>query len=72
MDRIADGSTVTTVEELEAWVKEKDHPVLEMEPMQAKEQVAVAGEVVVAQAEVIVEAVEIAPEKARTDQNRSR
>ncbi|MFO8037129.1 MAG: acetyl-CoA decarbonylase/synthase complex subunit alpha/beta [Anaerolineales bacterium] len=35
LDKIADGDVVTTVEELEAWVKEKDHPVLDMPSMQA-------------------------------------
>lgn len=35
VDSIADGDSVTTVEELEAWVKEKNHPVLEMPPMSA-------------------------------------
>jgi acetyl-CoA synthase len=35
VDKIADGDVVTTVEELEAWVKEKDHPVLDMPSMQA-------------------------------------
>lgn len=33
--RIADSSTVTSVEELEAWVKEHDHPVLDLPSMQA-------------------------------------
>jgi acetyl-CoA synthase len=63
MERIADGSTVTSVEELETWVKEKDHPVLEMEPMQAKERVAVVEEAVVSQAEAVVAAVEEAPDE---------
>jgi len=35
IDRIADERNVTTVEELVAWLKERDHPVLEMGPMQA-------------------------------------
>jgi len=34
VDRIADGRNVTTVEELQAWLQEKNHPVLEMGPMQ--------------------------------------
>jgi acetyl-CoA decarbonylase/synthase complex subunit delta len=59
VDRIADGSTVTTVEELEAWVNEKNHPVLEMEPMQAKERAAVVEEEVVARTEAVVEAVKV-------------
>jgi len=33
IDRIADGSTVNTVNELVEWVKGNDHPVLEMGPM---------------------------------------
>jgi len=33
IDRIADSKSVTTVEELVEWVKEKDHPVLDMGPM---------------------------------------
>ena len=52
--RIADGSSVTTVEELVTWVKEKEHPVLELGPM-----VAESGEPepdVIAQAEAVVEA----------------
>ena len=35
VNRIADSDSVTSVEELEAWVKEKDHPVLDMPSMQA-------------------------------------
>ena len=57
LDKIADGTNVTTVEELEAWVKEKNHPVLDMEPMEAKER-EIEGESeakVIAQAEAIVE-----------------
>ncbi len=42
IDRIADGRTAATVEELEEWVKEKDHPVLNMGPMQPAEGTAVA------------------------------
>ncbi len=62
VERIADSSTVQTVEELVAWVKEKDHPVLEMGPMEAKsarkgENGKVAeSEEVIAQAEAVVEA----------------
>jgi acetyl-CoA synthase len=55
LDRIADGSSVTTVEELEAWVKEKNHPVLDMEPMEAKEREPDAEEETIAKAEAIVE-----------------
>ena len=35
IDRIADSDNVTSVEELEQWVKEKEHPVLDMPSMQA-------------------------------------
>lgn len=35
IDRIADSDSVTSVEELEAWVKEKDHPVQDLPSMQA-------------------------------------
>lgn len=35
IDWIADSSTVTSVEELEEWVKEHDHPVLDLPSMQA-------------------------------------
>ncbi len=33
IDRIADGSTVTTVEELLAWLEEHNHPALTMDPI---------------------------------------
>ena len=57
LDKIADGTMVTTVEELETWVKEKNHPVLDMEPMEAKEHEAEpkAAPDVIAQAEAVVE-----------------
>jgi acetyl-CoA decarbonylase/synthase complex subunit delta len=57
LDKIADGTMVTTVEELETWVKEKNHPVLDMEPMEAKEREAEAKPApdVIAQAEAVVE-----------------
>jgi acetyl-CoA decarbonylase/synthase complex subunit delta len=63
VDRIADGNTVTSVEELVAWVKEKDHPVLDMGPMQAKsaEKTEEADDVI-AQAEAVVEAAMTKPE----------
>ena len=35
IDRIADGDSVTEVDELVTWLKEHDHPALKMEPMQA-------------------------------------
>ncbi len=45
IDRIADGSNVNTVAELVEWVEEKDHPVLEMGPMDPRERgVGVAPE----------------------------
>jgi acetyl-CoA synthase len=57
LDKIADGTVVTTVEELEAWVNEKGHPVLDMEPMEAKEHEAELAPQpdVIAQAEAVVE-----------------
>lgn len=62
IDRIADGDTVTTVEQLIAWIKEKNHPVLEMGPMQARTAAEAEVEVeeardVIAQAEAVVERV---------------
>ena len=59
LDKIADGTTVTTIEEIEAWAKEKNHPALEMPPMEAKQREAeVESEPdtdVIAQAEAVVE-----------------
>ena len=37
IDKIADSESVTTVEELQEWVKTKNHPVLEMPTMQREE-----------------------------------
>jgi CO dehydrogenase/acetyl-CoA synthase delta subunit len=63
VDRIADGRSVTSVEELEAWVKEKNHPVLEMGPMEAKSaREEEPSEDVIAQAEAVVEAAMTKPE----------
>ncbi len=56
INRIADGNQVTSVEELITWVKEKDHPVLEMGPMQPKEREESAEEEMIAKAEAVVEA----------------
>ncbi len=56
IDRIADSSSVTTVEELVEWVKEKDHPVLDMGPMVAKSARVDGADDVIAQAEAVVEA----------------
>ena len=57
IDRIADNRSITTVEELEKWVKDKQHPVLEMGSMQAG---ADAGpqdeEEFISKAEAVVEA----------------
>jgi acetyl-CoA synthase len=55
LDKIADGTTVETVEQLTEWVKEKVHPVLEMEPMEAKEREHASEEKTIAKAEAIVE-----------------
>jgi CO dehydrogenase/CO-methylating acetyl-CoA synthase complex beta subunit/CO dehydrogenase/acetyl-CoA synthase delta subunit len=63
IDRIADGRTITTVEELQEWVKDKNHPVLEMDSMQPKEREEPEPvEDVIAQAEAVVEAVITKPE----------
>ncbi|MBC8505641.1 MAG: CO dehydrogenase/CO-methylating acetyl-CoA synthase complex subunit beta [Anaerolineales bacterium] len=56
MDRIADGNSVTTVEELVDWVKQKDHPVLDMGPMVAQSAAVDGADDVIAQAEAVVEA----------------
>ncbi len=37
IDKIADSESVTTVEELQEWVKSKNHPVLDMPTMQREE-----------------------------------
>jgi len=63
IDRIADGNSVTTVEELVEWVKEKDHPVLDMGPMIATSARVEGADDVIAQAEAVVEAV-VAKEEA--------
>jgi len=60
IDRIADGSQVETVEQLQEWVEKVNHPVLEMgtmarEPEPVKERVAAAGEDIMAQATAVVE-----------------
>ncbi len=63
LDRIADGNSVTTVEELVAWVKEKDHPVLDMGPMVAKSARVDGADDVIAQAEAVVEEAVVAKEE---------
>lgn len=57
IEKIADGSQVTTVEEMIAWVEEKNHPVLDMEPMEARtrEEEPEEDSDVIAQAEAVVE-----------------
>jgi acetyl-CoA synthase len=64
MERIADSNSVTTVEELVEWVKDKNHPVLDMGPMVAKSAAVEGADDVIAQAEAVVEAV--AAPKAET------
>jgi acetyl-CoA synthase len=67
IDRIADNRKVTSVEELEAWVKEKNHPALDMPPMGADVGEAPKPEEaddVIAQAEAVVEAAMDKPKKA--------
>ena len=64
IDKIADGDVVTSVEELEAWVEEKNHPVLDMPSMEAgvsegpvvaeKEAEEEKSEDIISQAEAIV------------------
>lgn len=74
LDKIADGTSVTTVEELEAWVKEKNHPVLEMEPMEAKEKETAPEEPVadvIAQAEAVVEKAAVKEEPALKEEKPS-
>jgi len=56
IDRIADSNSVTTVEELVEWVKEKEHPVLDMGPMVAKSARVEGADDIIAQAEEVVEA----------------
>ncbi len=63
IDRIADGDKVETVEQLIEWVKEKDHPVLDMGPMEAKKHEAKPAEDVVAQAEAVIEKAMAKPEE---------
>ena len=60
IDRIADGSQVETVEQLQEWVEKVNHPVLEMgtmarEPEPVRERVAAADEDIMAQATAVVE-----------------
>jgi len=56
IDKIADGGSVTSVEELENWVQEKNHPVLDMGPMQPKSAEEAEEEAeTIAKAEAVVE-----------------
>ena len=79
IDKIADSESVTTVEELQEWVKSKNHPVLELPTMQREEKeldipAEAAEEIkeseeVIAQAEAVIakatpEAPPAAPEPA--------
>ena len=62
VDRIADGENVITVEELQKWLKAKDHPVLGMGTMQREEkeldiEETPAEQDVIAQAEAVIEKV---------------
>ncbi|MFL7839146.1 MAG: acetyl-CoA decarbonylase/synthase complex subunit alpha/beta [Candidatus Promineifilaceae bacterium] len=60
IDRIADGSHIETVEQLQEWVQKVNHPVLEMgtmarEPEPVRERAAAGGEDIIAQAEAVIE-----------------
>ncbi|RLD02057.1 MAG: hypothetical protein DRI46_01510 [Chloroflexi bacterium] len=70
IDKIADGETVTTVEELQEWVKSKGHPVLEMPTMQREEKELDIPESVPESKEVIAQAEAViaktSPEAAET------
>ncbi|MGD9001015.1 MAG: acetyl-CoA decarbonylase/synthase complex subunit delta, partial [Anaerolineae bacterium] len=66
IDRIADGSTVSTVDELTEWVREKKHPVLEMGPMDPRERgVGVSLEEMEAVAALKAEPEKATPEAAK-------
>jgi acetyl-CoA synthase len=69
IDRIADNRSVTEVDELVAWVEEKNHPVLDMGPIGADvepiEEEGPADEVI-AQAEAVVQAAMEKPEAEAT------
>ena len=59
IERIADSESVTTVEELQEWVKDKNHPVLEMPTMQREERELDIPETVPDSEEVIAQAEEV-------------
>jgi CO dehydrogenase/acetyl-CoA synthase delta subunit len=66
IDRIADGSTVSTVDELTEWVREKKHPVLEMGPMDPRERgIGVSLEEMEAVAALKAEPEKATPEAAK-------
>ena len=60
IDKIADSEVVTTVEELQEWVRSKNHPVLEMPTMQREEkelgipEEVKEGDDVISQAEAVI------------------
>ncbi len=56
IDKIADSESVTTVEELQEWVKAKEHPVLDMPTMQREEKELDIPESVEESSEVIAQA----------------
>ena len=56
MDKIADSESVTTVEELQEWVKTKNHPVLEMPTMEREEKELDIPDSVTDSSEVIAQA----------------
>jgi acetyl-CoA decarbonylase/synthase complex subunit delta len=70
IEKIADGETVTTVEELEDWVKEHDHPVLDMPTMEITEETELPEakeEDIITQAEAIVADAEKEPAPAEAE-----
>lgn len=67
IDKIADGDSVTTVEELEEWVKTQNHPVLDMPTMEITEETELPErkeEDIITQAEAIVAEEQIKPAEA--------
>jgi acetyl-CoA decarbonylase/synthase complex subunit delta len=73
IDKIADSEVVTTVEELQEWVKSKNHPVLEMPTMQREEKELDIPEKVdespevIAQAEAVIAKTTETPEPTTVD-----
>jgi acetyl-CoA synthase len=66
IDKIADSEVVTTVEELQEWVKTKKHPVLEMPTMQREEKELDIPEKVDESPEVIAQAEAVIAKTAET------